>query len=98
MSDAGAAPRTGVEAGKIRVTLKLFASLTVYLPEAYRKSYAMPLAVDAEATIASLIAPFGMPPALVKLVVLNGVFVPEREWETQDGAFLANVREEAVAA
>ena len=31
-------------------------------------------------------------------VSVSRVFVPEREWETQDGAFLANVREEAVAA
>ena len=63
-------------AGKVRMTLKLFASLTQYLPEAFRKSHALPLVVDADATIESLIAPLGMPPALVKLVVLNGVFVP----------------------
>ncbi len=29
--------------------------------------------------IASIVAPLGMPPALVKLVVLNGVFVPPSE-------------------
>ena len=39
----------------------------------------MPMEVDDDATIASIIAPLGMPPALVKLVVLNGVFVPPGE-------------------
>jgi sulfur carrier protein ThiS len=34
------------------------------------------LEVDADATIGSIIPPLGMPPALVKLVLLNGVFVP----------------------
>lgn len=63
-------------AGEVRITLKLFASLTQYLPEAFRKNHAMPMAVPADATIESIIAPLGMPPALVKLVVLNGVFIP----------------------
>jgi sulfur carrier protein ThiS len=63
-------------AGKIRMTLKLYASLTRFLPDAFRKSHAMPMVVDASATIESIIAPLGMPPGLVKLVVLNGVFVP----------------------
>lgn len=74
-------PRTAGE-GKIHVTLKLYASLTQYLPEAFRKSHAMPLEVDETATIESLVAPLGMPPALVKLVVLNGVFVPPSQRAT----------------
>jgi sulfur carrier protein ThiS len=71
-------PRVG-GTGQVRMTLKLYASLTQYLPEAFRKNHAMPLDVDASATIGSIIAPLGMPPALVKLVVLNGVFVPPGE-------------------
>jgi sulfur carrier protein ThiS len=63
-------------AGRVHMTLKLYASLTQYLPEAVRKGHAMPMEVDASATIESIIAPLGMPTALVKLVVLNGVFVP----------------------
>jgi sulfur carrier protein ThiS len=63
-------------ASKVRMTLKLYASLTRFLPDAFRKSHAMPMVVDASATIESIIAPLGMPPGLVKLVVLNGVFVP----------------------
>ena len=67
------------DAGKIRVTLKLYASLTDYLPEAFRRSHAMPMEIDATATIDSIVAPLGLPPGLVKLVVLNGVFVPPSE-------------------
>lgn len=58
------------------MTLKLYASLTGYLPEAFRKGHAMPLEVGADATIESILVPLGMPPASIKLVVLNGVFVP----------------------
>jgi sulfur carrier protein ThiS len=65
--------------GQVRMTLKLYASLTKYLPDAFRKKHAMPMAIDADATIETIIAPLGMPPALVKLVVLNGVFVPPSE-------------------
>ncbi len=78
-ADSAAVPPGVAGAGKIRVTLKLYASLTRYLPEAFRKGHAMPMVVDAEATIASIVAPLGMPAALVKLVVLNGVFVPPSE-------------------
>jgi len=77
--DTGAMAPNIAGAGKIHVTLKLYASLTQYLPDAFRKGHAMPMEVDASATIASIVAPLGMPPALVKLVVLNGVFVPPGE-------------------
>jgi len=83
MLPAAVDPRTltpgTASTGKIHVTLKLYASLTQYLPEAFRKGHAMPMAVDATATIASIVAPLGIPPALVKLVVLNGLFVPPSE-------------------
>jgi sulfur carrier protein ThiS len=72
---------TTVTAGprRVRITLKLYASLTKYLPEAFRKNHAMPMEIDTDSTIDTIIAPLGMPPALVKLVVLNGVFVPPSE-------------------
>jgi sulfur carrier protein ThiS len=79
MADASMMLAKGASAGKIRVTLKLYASLTQYLPEAFRKGHAMPMEVDATATIESIVTPLGMPPALVKLVVLNGVFIPPSE-------------------
>jgi hypothetical protein len=31
-------------------------------------------------------------------VSVSRVFVPERDWEVKDSAFLANVRDEAIAA
>jgi sulfur carrier protein ThiS len=65
--------------GRVRMTLKLYASLTQYLPEACRRNHAMPKELDAHATIDSILAPLGMPPASIKLVVLNGVFVPPGE-------------------
>jgi sulfur carrier protein ThiS len=78
--------------GSVRVTLKLYASLTKYLPEPFRKNHAMPMEVDPDTTIAGLIAPLGLPEGLVKLVVLNGVFVhPSERTETRfaDGDVLA---------
>jgi sulfur carrier protein ThiS len=63
----------------MKITLKLYASLTPYLPPDYRRDHAMPLEVDAAATIESVVAPLGIPPGLLKLVVLNGVFVHPHE-------------------
>jgi hypothetical protein len=60
----------GAAAGarRIRITLKLFASLIKYLPDTHRRSREMPMEIDP-----------GMPAPLVKLVLLNGVFVPPDE-------------------
>jgi sulfur carrier protein ThiS len=77
---------------RVRMTLKLYATLTQYLPAEFRRDHAMPMEVDGNATIASIVTPLGMPPALVKLVVLNGVFVPPSERATRhlvDGDVLA---------
>jgi len=91
-SDIDITGRSRAGASKIRMTLKLYASLTQYLPEAFRKNHAMPIEVDSTATIETVVTPLGMPPALVKLVVLNGVFVPPAERATRhfaDGDVLA---------
>jgi sulfur carrier protein ThiS len=63
----------------IRVTLKLYATLTGYLPESARRDNLVRLDVDESATIASLIEPLGIPPRLVHLVLVNGVYVPPAE-------------------
>jgi sulfur carrier protein ThiS len=60
----------------IRITLKLYATLMAFLPEANRKQHAIELTVPEHATIDTAIAPFGMPKALVFLVLVNGVFIP----------------------
>lgn len=43
----------------------------------------MPVEIAPDATIASIIAPLGLPEPLVKLVLLNGVFVPPEARATQ---------------
>ena len=60
----------------MRITLKLYATLTDYLPAAARRDNVVALEVDESATIASVIAPFQIPPKLVHLVLVNGLFVP----------------------
>ncbi len=60
----------------IRVTLKLYASLGKYLPEANRRSNQIALEVPATSVMTDLIAPFAVPPAACFLVLVNGVFLP----------------------
>ena len=59
----------------MKITLKLFASLTDYLPPAARQSNRLELDVGPEATIQQIIEPFGLPPRLVHLVLVNGHYV-----------------------
>ena len=59
----------------MRITFKLYASLTDYLPVDRRTSNQMSLDVAPEATIADVIAPYGLPMKLVHLVLINGVYV-----------------------
>lgn len=60
----------------MQVTLKLYATLTDHLPAHARSGNALPLDIAAGATIATAIAPFALPPRLVHLVLVNGVFIP----------------------
>lgn len=63
----------------MQVTLKLYATLTDYLPAAARLRNLVQVEVDGEATIASTLAPYNIPPRLVHLVLVNGVYVPPAE-------------------
>jgi len=63
----------------MRVTLKLFATLTDYLPIDKRRSNQLTLEVKPQATVAEVIAPFDLPPKQVHLVLINGHFVPPAE-------------------
>jgi len=67
----------------MQITFKLYASLTEYLPPERRRDNRMPLDVPPDASIARIIEPFGMPPRLVHLVLVNGVFVPPEERATR---------------
>lgn len=67
----------------MQITFKLYASLTDYLPPDRRRDNRMPLDVAADAPITKIIEPFGLPPKLVHLVLVNGVFVPPEERATR---------------
>lgn len=63
----------------MRITFKLFASLTDYLPPAARQGNIIELDVAVDASISQIIEPFGLPPELVHLVLVNGAYVePEQ--------------------
>jgi sulfur carrier protein ThiS len=60
---------------QMKITFKLFATLTDYLPAQSRRSNLMELEVPGDASISQIIEPFGLPPKLVHLVLVNGTFV-----------------------
>ena len=59
----------------MHITLKLFASLTDYLPPEARYTNILQLEVAPEATISQIIEPFGLPPKMVHLVLINGSYI-----------------------
>lgn len=59
----------------MRITFKLFASLTDYLPPEARQSNIVQLDVAPDAPIHQIIEPFGLPPKLVHLVLVNGKYI-----------------------
>ena len=63
----------------MKITFKLYASLTDYLPVAARRGNRVELELEDDSTIAQIIEPFGLPIKLVHLVLVNGVYVaPEQ--------------------
>lgn len=58
----------------MRVVVKLYATLADFLP-AGTKANRVEVDVANAATLASVLAPFNLPPRLTHLVLLNGVFV-----------------------
>lgn len=59
----------------MKITFKLFATLTDYLPVQARRSNIVELEVAPEATISQIVEPFGLPPKLVHLVLVNGRYI-----------------------
>ena len=59
----------------MQITFKLFASLGDYLPASVRPGNEMRLPVAEGATIMQVIEPFGLPPKLVHLVLVNGKYI-----------------------
>lgn len=58
----------------MKVTLKLYASLSDYLPAEARQNQVQ-LDVDDDATVGALIERYRLPPKLTHLVLVNGVFI-----------------------
>lgn len=53
----------------MKITFKLFATLTDYLPLPARRANLVELDVEPDATISQIIEPFGLPPKLVHRVL-----------------------------
>lgn len=76
----------------MKIVFKLYATLTDYLPPEARSGNRVELEVAADATIADVIAPYGLPMKLVHLVLVNGHYVAPEARATrtfQDGDVLA---------
>ena len=59
----------------MKISFKLFATLTDYLPVSARRSNIIELDVAPDAPISQIIEPFGLPPKLVHLVLVNGRYI-----------------------
>ena len=66
----------------MKITFKLFASLTDYLPQQVRTSNQMDLQVPDGATILQVIEPFGLPVKMVHLVLINGRYISPQDRAT----------------
>ncbi|MDB5760705.1 MAG: hypothetical protein JWM30_3994 [Burkholderia sp.] len=62
------------EALPMKITFKLYATLSDYLPAGQRHN-AIELEIEPSTTIADLVERFHLPPRLVHLVLVNGVYV-----------------------
>lgn len=59
----------------MNITLKLYATLSDYLPDEARTTNALHLDVDARMTIDALMRDFHLPQKLCHLVLVDGLFV-----------------------
>jgi sulfur carrier protein ThiS len=62
----------------MRVTVKLYATLSDYLPVG-SKNNRLEIEVAESVTVNAVLSPFLLPPKLTHLVLLNGVFIPAEE-------------------
>ena len=76
----------------MKVTLKLFASLSTYLPPEARTTLRLDLEVEPGSTVADLIRRQGVPEAQCAIVLRDGVWVAPAERATlvlEEGTVLA---------
>jgi molybdopterin converting factor small subunit len=76
----------------MKITLKLFATLTDYLPPASKYTNIVDLEVADGATITQVTEPYQLPTVLVHLVLVNGRYIAPEQRASQvlmDGDVLA---------
>ena len=61
----------------MRVTIKLYANLAVHLPAQARTTNQHQIELPKQTTVLQALAPYGLPPALTKLVLVNGHYIEE---------------------
>ncbi len=59
----------------MRITVKLYASLSDYLPNHARREHAVSLEFSESATLSQVVETMGLPHDQVHLVLLNGIYV-----------------------
>jgi sulfur carrier protein ThiS len=67
----------------MKITLKLFASLTDYLPPESKYTNIVALDIAPETTISQLVEQYRLPEKLVHLVLINGSYVAPEKRPTQ---------------
>lgn len=65
----------------MRVTFKLYAMLSDYLPDEARRTNAIDLDLPPGRTVGQVIEEFNLPPKLVHLVLVNGNYIQPAERE-----------------
>jgi sulfur carrier protein ThiS len=73
----------GVKVCGMKITLKLFASLTDYLPPESKYTNIVALDIAPETTIGQLVEQYRLPEKLVHLVLVNGSYVAPEKRPTQ---------------
>jgi sulfur carrier protein ThiS len=63
----------------MKITFKLYAGLTDYLPLADRTSNRVELELPEGTPISKVIEPFGLPQKMVHLVLVNGTYVASEQ-------------------
>ena len=67
----------------MKVTLKLYAALSDFLPTEARKTNAVELDLDAGTTVAQVIESGNLPLKLCHFVLIDGIFIPPAERATR---------------
>jgi sulfur carrier protein ThiS len=66
----------------MNITLKLFASLTDYLPAQAKYTNLVRLDIAPQTTIDQLVEQYRLPPKQVHLVLVNGSYIaPDQRWQ-----------------